>query len=255
MVSCGSVCPLQRGPGSPNADVELSAAAEGRYRRQLLRHPRRRSLSLDGSPERAGIEAVDRRREHRHVHIPGRAAAAQHVEGADHGAVRLSTGVGTAVCRPALVLQPQHRSAAAVGRLHARDAQRAGNGRHRSQSVVAGRIDRVVGDGSGAGWPALRLRAIGRRIRLVDVLRARAGDGTPAARRDSLGEIQQPGLDRRRQRLLLRPLSGAASRAGARGGGTRQENLLSRARHAAVGRPPDLRTEGRAGAIHQRRPR
>ena len=87
------------------------------------------------------------------------------------------------------------------------------------------------------------------------LLHPRARHRQAAARRRPLGQVQQPVVDRRRQGLLLRTLSGAARGQGARGRGARQEDLLPRARHAAVGRPADLRAPRRADALHRRRDR
>ena len=75
------------------------------------------------------------------------------------------------------------------------------------------------------------------------------------AGRHSMGEVQRQRVDERRQGLLLRPLSRAAGRQGARSGGPRQEDLLPRDRHAAVGRPPDLRAPRRADAVPRCRDR
>jgi hypothetical protein len=49
--------------------------------------------------------------------------------------------VTPAIRRRALVLQPEHRPAAAVRHIHARDIGRPGNGRARSEQPVAGRFD------------------------------------------------------------------------------------------------------------------
>src|SRR5205085_2425858 len=49
---------------------------------------------------------------------------------------------------------------------------------------------------------------------------------------------------------FVRTVSGAAARQRDRSSSPRQEDFLSRARHHAVGRPPDLRTAGRADPVH-----
>ena len=102
---------------------------------------------------------------------------------------------------PALVLQPQHRPAAAVGRVHARDAERAGDGRARSEQPVAGRRrSRCPGF---VPAPDAQHFAYGQSEGGSDwstVLRARARHRQAAARRDSLGEVQQPVVDRRTAR-------------------------------------------------------
>ena len=92
----------------------------------------------------------------------------------------------------------------------------------------------------GSDWSTYYVRELGSGKQLPDVIK--------------LGEVQRHLVDRGRQRLLLRTVSGAAQTGKALEDAVkRQEDLLPPARHQPVGGSVDLRAARRAGALHRRR--
>ena len=204
---------------------------------------------MDGGSQLARVEAVDRRAECRHHEVSRRAAGARRAEGAHHGALQLPARLGAAISGAPLVLLAQHRFAAPVGVLRAARSEWPRTDTARSESIVTGRLDRALGFRAVARRQALRLRPVGRRIRLGHLLRARSRGRQAAGRRDQMGQVQQRGVDGGRPRVLLRALSRTAGGQESGGGAARSQGVLPRARHAAIGRPLDLRTPGRSGTV------
>ena len=159
--------------------------------------------------------------------------------------------------RASLVLQPQQRPAAAVGGLHARNADRSGNRGHRSEQRCR-RMER-------SQLSVIRAVARTRSTSPTGSPRA-APTGRPSTSASSRSGKELPDVIRWVKFSSLswtkdgkgffygrypEPPAGKALEAARQG----QEDLLPRARHGAVGRPPDLRAAGRADAVHRRRAR
>ena len=236
-LSCGAALLAQ----SRRAD--LSRAAPGRRRRRLLRHEGRRSVPVDGGSQRARGQGVGRRGERRHVQVSRRAADARRAArsgspscGTTRGSRRRTTKGGTG-STPA--------TAACSGSRWSSRARRS-----TGPETVALDPNSLSPDGSialsglraVARRAALRLRPVGRRLGLVDLLRPRARQRQAAARRDPLGEVQQPRRGPKDGKGFFygrypEPPAGKALEDAVK----RQEDLLPRARHGAVGRSADLR--------------
>ena len=155
--------------------LQISAATQGQHGRQLLRHEGPGPVPLDGRPQLAGAETVDRGRERDHVQVSRRSADARRAQEADHGAVQLPASHRPAIRGSPLVLLAQHGTAASVGRFRTRIADGSRARADRPEPAVARRLRGAVAILSVARRPAFSVRTGRRRIGLVDVLRAGAG--------------------------------------------------------------------------------
>ena len=156
-------------------------------------------------------------------------------------AVELPAGRRPVAARRPLVPAPQHRP---PGPGRAVDGERAGRGGDRGPRPEPARPRRhdhaVVGRRLGERR-ARRVRDQRRGLRLADVDGAAGRDGRGAPGPDPVGEVRRGGLDRRRRRLLLRPLPAAARRRGVRRAEPRHGAALPPDRDAVRRRSPGLR--------------
>ena len=123
---------------------------------------------------------------------------------------------------------------------------------HRSERVLAGRLALpLLRLGAVAGREAPRLRAVGGRVGLVHLLRAHAADGKPLS--DEIRWVKFSGLSWTKdgKGFFYGRYPEPPRWQGAAAGRARQEDLLPRARHAAVRRPARLRAARGTDAVHR----